>query len=238
MQQLLRLSIKPQPDDVTCGPTCLHALYNYYRDPIDMEEVIAQVQQLKSGGTLAVYLGIHALKRDYRAKIYTYNLHMFDPTWFTEAVDLSEKLRQQAEAKKDCKLRHATDAYQQFLKLGGKIRYAELTSQLLKKYLVKQVPILTGLSATYLYQCAREIPETNQYDDIQGEPSGHFVLIKGYDKASRTVHISDPLNPNPVAETEQHYQVSIYRLINAILLGIVTYDANLLIIQPRKSDHV
>jgi hypothetical protein len=203
-----------------------------------MEEVIGQVQQLKSGGTLAVYLGIHALKRGYQAKIYTYNLHMFDPCWFEEGVDLSENLRQQAEVKKDRKLRQATAAYQRYLELGGKIQYAELTTRLLRKYLLKQVPILTGLSATYLYQCAREIPETNQYDDIRGEPSGHFVLIKGYDRESRTVHISDPLNPNPVAETEQHYQVSIYRLINAILLGIVTYDANLLIIQPKKSEHV
>jgi hypothetical protein len=33
-----------------------------------------------------------------------------------------------------------------------------------------------------------------------------------------------------------YYQVGIHRLINAILLGIVTYDANILIIEPsRKS---
>jgi len=238
LQNMMRLNIKPQPDDVTCGPTCLHALYNYYQDTVDMEEVIAQVQQLKTGGTLAVYLGIHALKRGYPATIYTYNLHIFDPSWFTEGTDLADKLRQQSSLKKDRKIRKATAAYLQFLELGGKIRYAELTNRLLKKYLVRRIPILTGLSATYLYQCAREIPETSQYDDVMGEPSGHFVLIKGYDKESRMVHISDPLNPNPVAKTEQHYQVSIYRLINAILLGIVTYDANLLIIQPKNSEYV
>ena len=238
LQNVLRLSIKPQPDDFTCGPTCLHALYNYYQDPVGMEQVIAQVQQLKNGGTLAVCLGIHALKRGYQAKIYTYNLHIFDPSWFAEGIDLADKLRQQADIKKDIKIRQATAAYLQYLALGGKIQYAELTSHLLKKHLVRQVPILTGLSATYLYQCAREIPETNQYDDVYGEPSGHFVLIKGYDKQSQMVHISDPLNPNPVAKTEQHYQVSIYRLINAILLGIVTFDANLLIIQPKKRKHV
>ncbi|MFP4089607.1 MAG: hypothetical protein ACLFUB_01340 [Cyclobacteriaceae bacterium] len=50
-------------------------------------------------------------------------------------------------------------------------------------------------------------------------------------------HISDPLNPNPVADREQHYQVPMTRLMNAILLGIVTYDANLLIIQPKKPKH-
>lgn len=238
VHHVLSVNIRPQPDDVTCGPTCLHALYNYYQDHIEMEQVIGQVQQLKSGGTLAVYLGIHALQRGYQTKIYTYNLHIFDPTWFAEGVDLKEKLKQQVAVKKDHRIKKTTAAYLKYLELGGKIQYAELTTRLMKKYLVRQVPILTGLSATYLYQCAREIAETNQYDDISGEPSGHFVLIKGYDRESRMVHISDPLNPNPVAKTEQHYQVSIYRLINAILLGIVTYDANLLIIQPKKKEHV
>ncbi|WKN30795.1 C39 family peptidase [Porifericola rhodea] len=231
---ILTVNIKPQPDDVTCGPTCLHALYNYYQDHIEIDEVIRQTEQLKTGGTLAVYLGIHALRRGYNASIYTYNLHIFDPTWFVEGVNLGQKLKQQAAHKRQIKIKEATQAYLSFLELGGHIQYEELTPKLIKKFLIKQIPILCGLSATYLYQCAREIADTNEYHDVKGEPSGHFVLIKGYDKEQRMVHISDPLNPNPVAETEQHYQVPIDRLINAILLGIVTYDANLLIIKPKN----
>ncbi len=235
INHIMTVNIKPQPDDVTCGPTCLQALYNYYQDHIEIEDVIREVQQLKTGGTLAVYLGIHALQRGYQAIIYTYNLHIFDPTWFSPEIELKIKLRQQASLKRQFGIKHATDAYINYLNLGGQILYEELTPKLLKRYLTKQIPILTGLSATYLYQCAREIPETNQYHDVKGEPSGHFVLIKGYDRETRMVHISDPLNPNPVAKTIQHYQVPIDRLINAILLGIVTYDANLLIIKPKKS---
>jgi hypothetical protein len=37
------------------------------------------------------------------------------------------------------------------------------------------------------------------------------------------------MNPNPLKS--QYYNVSFERLIQAILLGIVTYDANLLIIE-------
>ncbi len=230
----LDLVIKAQPDDVTCGPTCLHALYNYYRDPVGLLDVIREVSQLKTGGTLAVFLGIHALKRGYPATIYTYNLHIFDPTWFLPNIDLTQKLKLQQKLKQDVKMQHATEAYLQFLELGGKIKYQELTTDLLKRYLIKRIPILTGLSATYLYQCAREIPDTNQMDDLQGEPAGHFVLIKGYSKKTRLADISDPLNPNPLVGTQQHYKVQINRLINAILLGIITYDANLLIIHPKK----
>lgn len=232
-KDMLDLVIKAQPDDVTCGPTCLHALYNYYQDPISLLSVIGEVTQFKTGGTLAVFLGTHALIRGYKATIYTYNLHIFDPTWFSPEINLAEKLKAQLKHKRDLKTEQATNAYLQFLELGGKIKYEELTADLLKRYLTKKIPILTGLSATYLYQCAREIPETSQFDDIKGEPCGHFVLIKGFSYRTQQADISDPLNPNPLVGTQQHYKVHINRLINAILLGIITYDANILIIHPK-----
>src|SRR5271163_3163697 len=78
----LNFDIKAQPDEVTCGPTCLHALYQYYNDSISLKEVIREVKSLKTGGTLAVMLGNHALKHGYKAYIYTHNLNIFDPTWF------------------------------------------------------------------------------------------------------------------------------------------------------------
>ena len=78
----LGFDIQAQPDDVTCGPTCLHSLYQYYGDKIPLKDVIRDVKSLRTGGTLAVMLGNHALKRGYKAHIYTYNLNVFDPTWF------------------------------------------------------------------------------------------------------------------------------------------------------------
>ena len=74
--------IQAQPDEVTCGPTCLQALYNYYGDTVALTDVIRGCAKLKFGGTLAVMLGHHTLQRGYRAHIYTYNLNVFDPTWF------------------------------------------------------------------------------------------------------------------------------------------------------------
>ena len=63
-------------------------------------------------------------------------------------------------------------------------------------------------------------------------PAGHFVVLCGYDRVEKTVLVADPYQPNPLAPGQQ-YVVSIDRVICAILLGILTYDANLLIIQPR-----
>ncbi|MEQ9424646.1 MAG: C39 family peptidase [Cyclobacteriaceae bacterium] len=234
MSKRLSVDILPQPNDVTCGPTCLHAVYNYYGDDITLQEVVKGVKQLKLGGTLAVYLGIHAIEQGYKAKIYTYNLQVFDPTWFNlDRKSMRQKLKEQLEEKPTKRMQEATEAYLHFLNIGGTIAHDELTPALVRSSLLKGYPILTGLSATYLYQSAREIGETNAYDDIKGEPSGHFVVVSGYDKSNKEVLIADPLNPNPISDKEQYYHVDIQRLINAIMLGIVTYDANLLIIQPE-----
>lgn len=224
----------PQPSDVTCGPTSLHAVYRYYGDNITLDAVIDEVKQLKGGGTLAVMLGNHALSRGYQAEIFTYNLHMFDPSWFnSKFTDLRSKLLEQMKYKTSHKFLQASRAYLKFLKLGGKIRFKELTPLMIKRILHTGQPILSGLSATYLYQSKREIGETNIYDDIKGEPSGHFVVLADYDPDAKKCLIADPLNPNPIKDSIQYYQVDVHRVINAILLGIVTYDANLLIIHPR-----
>jgi hypothetical protein len=225
----------PQPTDVSCGPTCLHAVYGYYGDFVDLDFVIESVRQLKDGGTLAVMLGNHALRRGYRATIYTYNLHVFDPSWFDGEVDLRFKLEEQSINKVSRKLKQATRAYLDFLSLGGEIKYQVLTARLLSSLLERGIPILTGLSATYLYGTKREIGETNTYDDIKGEPAGHFVVISEMDAESSKVTIADPLAANTIQPNKHYYQVDIERVINAILLGIVTYDANLLIIEPKNS---
>ena len=227
------LAILPQPNDTTCGPTCLHAVYRFYGDPISLEQVISEVRPLPTGGTLAVWLACHALARGYRAQIYTYNLQLFDPTWFAPGVDLEEKLRDQLRQKSSKRLALATEAYIEFQNLGGELYYEELRGTLIRSFLDRGIPILTGLSATYLYGCAREFED--HYDDIRGQPMGHFVLLRGHDKDRREVEVADPLANNPRFGT-QYYVVGLDRLIGSILLGIVTYDANLLVITPRDAE--
>lgn len=231
----LGFDIQAQPDEVTCGPTCLHALYHYYKDPVPLKDVIRDVKKLKTGGTLAVMLGNHALKRGYKAYIYTYNLNIFDPTWFKHSSKkIVQFLKEQMEFKhKRRKLQVASQAYIKFLESGGEIRYGELDENLIKGFLKRSTPILTGLSATFLYGTAREIPQFDIYDPIKGEPAGHFVVITGYDEEKNCVYIADPMEPNPLGKG-QVYPVSFVRLINSIMLGIVTYDANLLVIEPKK----
>ena len=234
----LVLEILRQPDDETCGPTCLHSVYAFHGDSVPLERVIREVTPLATGGTLGAYLGLHALVRGYQATLYTYNLELFDPTWFEEEpLRLVERLREQAEVKPDPTLRAATEAYVEFLLRGGRVRFEELGPELIREHLVDGLPIMTGLSATYLYDCPREVftDGRSRYDSVRGGATGHFVVVHGYDPVSDSVLVADPLHDNPRFGSSS-YRVGIMRLLGAIMLGVLTYDANLLVVQPRDKE--
>lgn len=235
----MRIRILAQPDDVTCGPTSLHAVYEHYGLKIPLSQLISEIEFLEEGGTLAVFLGIDALKRGFRARIYSFNLRVFDPTWANlDRQGLIAKLEQQLLYKHGKKFAQACKAYIRFLKMGGEIVFKELSTQLLQGYFKAGTPVLAGLSATYLYASAREF--TNEHnlsvlDDIQGEPSGHFVVLYGIDDEHRIL-VADPDGSTPLG-VDHHYHVPSRRLIHSILLGILTYDANLLVITSRPHSH-
>ena len=231
----LTVDILPQPDDATCGPTCLQAVYAYLDDPLPLDQVVREVTPLVSGGTLGVFLGVHALRRGYAATLYTYNLDIFDPSWFEEDLaHLPGRLAAQVQVKTGERLRVATDAYLDFLDLGGGIRFEELRPELIRRHLTDGEPILTGLSATYLYGCAREVERNGrlEYDSVRGDPMGHFVVVHGYDAITDSVLVADPLHENRFGS--HNYRVGVVRLLGAIMLGVLTYDGNLLVIRPKE----
>ena len=227
----LEIPILPQPDDVTCGPTCLHAVYGYMGIEDDLAQLIGEVRGLPEGGTLAVYLGNHALKRGLKARLYSYHLEIFDPSWQGLAGEaLAAKLAAQLGYKSGEKFERASRAYIRFLELGGQIALDDLTPELLDVPFNAGLPVLTGLSATYLYGSRREYTGPGNraiYDDVRGEPTGHFVVLCG--REGDNVRVADPFLGNPLADGH-HYDVDVQRLIRAIFLGVMTYDANLLVV--------
>ncbi len=239
---MLDVKINTQPDDETCGPTCLHAIYRFYGDNISPEEVIKGVGRLRNGGTLAALLGTHALKQKYSAMIYVYNLDLFDPSWFhphkLNNDELILRLKNQLRYKKTKRMKEATHAFIDFLKLGGELVFRDLNASMLKEHFDEKTPILAGLSATYLYQSPRERTLKKgqmMFDDLRGEPCGHFVVLSGYDEQNRRIVVADPHKQNPLS-SDNYYRVNSGRLMSAIMLGALTFDANLLVIQPKKSN--
>jgi len=227
------IEVLRQPDDVSCGPTCLTQVLRYFGDERDFDAVAPYVDRNADGGTVGVNLGRAALALGYGATIYTYNLRVFDPTWAALEPDaLRGKLVARAAAvADDPPLTRILDAYRAYLDAGGEVAFGDLDRALLVEHLAQGRPIVCGLSATHLYGTPREIAATNQPDDVAGEPAGHFVVIGGYlDRGARFV-VFDPYLNNPVAEG-QRYEVTERRLLNAILLGDVTFDGVLLLVHP------
>jgi hypothetical protein len=221
-----------QPDDVTCGPTCLRKIYHHFGVDLPQETVLGEIDRNEDGGTLAVFLGLAALRRGFEGRIYSYDLRIFDPTWRTLASEeLAEKLRQRIPHLGSAKVRRSGIAYLDFLSHGGTLAFEELTPGLLKRILNQDHPVLAGLSATHLYGFSRERhdPLTHQLvdDDVAGDPTGHFVVITGYEKWGRRFVIHDPSAHVPITR-DGRLVVDAHRLINSILLGDLTFDAVLL----------
>ena len=191
--------------------------------------------RMEHGGTFAVFLACDALRRDYHATIYTYNLLVFDPSWFFGRPEgfIAERLAQQRDVKPDRRLQHVTPGYLEFLELGGRLRFRDLTPRLIHRILELRYPIITGLSSTYLYRHPREHRPRDLPDDVRGSPAGHFVVIAGYDPHTRRVLVIDPYQPHPYGPTHE-YWISAARVIGAILLGVLTHDANMLVIHPPR----
>ncbi|MCB0320664.1 MAG: hypothetical protein KDD60_07025, partial [Bdellovibrionales bacterium] len=158
----INIDIEKQPTDCTCGPTCLHAVYRYFESDVVLDSVIEGVRALEDGGTLGVFLGLNALSRNYSAQIYSYNLSTFDPSWGgLTSEELIQKLREQAKHKAAKKFQLKSKAYIEFLSRGGKLSFQQLSVELLQRYFSCGIPILTGLSATYLYGSKREYTDKN-----------------------------------------------------------------------------
>lgn len=230
------IKIPLQKDDETCGIACLLGYYQYLGLNWDYEELNKEVEMLDTGGTLGVNLGIHALQLGMEVTLSSYNLQVFDPSWAKlSPQELTFKLQKQMDAKKaDQKLVQASSAYIRYLNLGGKIEFCDSSIDELKKKLDEEIPILVGLSSTFLYQSKREIPDTTELDDINGYPAGHFVVINGYDEKNKMISVCDPYPETPFSEQGSTYCVSADHLMTSIFLGIITYDANFLTIQKRK----
>jgi hypothetical protein len=224
-----------QPDDVSCGPTSLLKVLLGYGDERTFEDVEAAVSRNPDGGTLGVFLAQAALSLGYDATLYSYNLRIFDPTWAELSPPrLVEKLRERIVSVEDPRLQVAEEAYASFIESGGRVCFDDLDAELLLGLLRAGRPVICGLSATYLYRTPREIADTGAFDDVGGEPSGHFLVVVGYADAGASFIVSDPYRGLPLT-SQGTYEVGAQRLLNAILLGVMTYDGVLVVVEPRSA---
>ena len=232
----LPFQMDTQKDDVSCGPTCLAALYDYHGMDVPHDQVLREVEEMPNGGTIAVLIGLDAIKRGMASKVYICDLNTFDPTWKTLDNDgLAAKLLEQLQSREvDQKFEAATRAYVRYLLAGGEISFEEVTKELLEVQFLRGLPIIAGLSSTWLYQSMREFTGRNDMsvmDDMKGGPMGHFVVVHGFDEAGG-IQVADPSSSNPFSDNP-HYSIGYNKFLQALMLGSLTYDASLLVLSPQ-----
>ncbi|MDQ8184380.1 hypothetical protein [Pelagicoccus sp. SDUM812002] len=226
------LKMQVQPTETSCGPTCLQAVYQHFEDDYPLDHIISDIPENPDGGTYSVMLANHALKRGYQATIYSYNLRVFDPTWANlQAIEIAPKLAIRREHSTSKRARANLSAYIEFLEKGGMIRFDELDSALLAMLLAAGNPVIAGLNSTHLYRSSR-LKKNGRDDDVNGDVEGHFVTLFEYDHANKQILVADPYYKNPISDS-LIYAIDPQRLINSVMLGIVTYDANLLLIEKK-----
>ncbi len=222
-----------QPDDCSCGPTCLRQVYAALGAPRDHAEVDASVRRTPDGGTVAVWLGLAALGAGYAATLYPFGVQVFDPTWWgLDGAALRAKLVARAATRDSADARDYILSYVEFLDAGGTIRFQELTRALLCSRLAAGHPLVCGLSATWLYREQRQDPITDTSDDVGGEPVGHFVTLSGYREWGADFAVCDPEADAPFS-ADGRYHAPARRLLKGILLGDLTRDALLLEVAVR-----
>ncbi len=235
-EQFLAVPPMVQPDEVSCGPTCLAAVLRFHGlADASPEEVRRVTPRNPDGGALAPFLGLAAMRLGARARCHPFATRVFDPTWRKlSAAECLRRLVQRTEALPEGRLRRVHEAWRTFLEEGGEVALGELRPSELVQALDAGRPLICGLSITWLYQEPRERPEDNTDDDIHGSPVGHFVVVNGYGGSGQSFFVIDPWPEPPFDRSDGVYRVSQRRLTQAILLGDATHDAVILEVFPRE----
>lgn len=222
-----------QPDDVSCGPTALTAVLQFHGAKLDLPAVRSATPVNPDGGTLAPHLGRAALSFGFAVRAHPLALKVFDPTWRGLPREaLRDRVGRRLQTRPEGRERRVHEAWLGFLDAGGEVALGELRASELVGAIDRGHPLICGLCVTWLYQHARELPDDNQIDDIEGQPVGHFVVICGYERGGAKFVVADPWPQPPFAHDDGLYVVSRRRLTQAILLGDATHDAVLVEVLP------
>jgi hypothetical protein len=210
-------------------PDLLAQVYRFLGYERAVDEVISDTRRNADGGTLGVYLGISALRNGFRPTIYTYNLRIFDPTWRRlSPPEISGKLRERRRFVRSRRLKRAIAAYVEYLGMGCRVPVFRARCGFLVGLLQTGHPILTGFERN-VPLWVRSRTQRGVRRRFAASPRGISSSCAGYYPRSDRFVVRDPSSNIPFSRNGK-YTVEARRLIAAILLGDVTYDANLLVL--------
>lgn len=176
-----------------CGPTALKMVMEYLSGKdYDLDEIIKDADSIQKYVDWDFKLGTAAIKRGFKATIFTLSIDFFDPTWHgLSRSQLLRKLRQRLKFVMKYNKKDLHDGYIwwwyesslkaiiKFLEKGGKIVFKPITKELIISYLSKGVPVICPVNGSLMYGRKRFYRKT--FDDVKGKYFGHVITATGYE---------------------------------------------------------
>lgn len=215
-----------QPDNITCGPTSLRMVLNYYGKSVSHEEMMKHFTLFPGIGVLDPHICLAAKAMGFQAKTISFNFRVIHPSWTRlSREELLAKLKEYLPGIANYKDSVSTAGYIRWLEQGRRVEFQTLSRRLIVSYLQKGIPVIAALDMEYLYQ------GTVNWSEFRPEHATHFVVIFGYDAEKDAFQIADPWYEVPIPNEGGVYSVPADHLLMSILLGFQVNDADLVIIE-------
>jgi len=167
----------------TCGSSSLQQVLAYYGVKLGLDEILKDIKKYKYG-TFMPYLGLYAKRLGFMPKIVTYDVKVFDPTWFGLLVGQIIKKLETRSREMDVPhvYRSECKAFVRYLKAGGAIEFDFIKKGRIIKELERKRPVIVDVCSTILHRKERKNRVKDKYSDTSGEPMYHAVVVSGHEK--------------------------------------------------------
>ena len=199
----------------TCGPVCLLNIYKEIGIETDLKTILKELKINDKTTTYPAQLGTHLLSKGLNPILINSTPQTVSPSWENlSEKDVTAKLEQWIKINKKNKWLKSVKWLISYLKKGGKLKIADLTTSLIDRYLNEGYKVICCLEESWIWG-ERKIEEKAVFDDIKGSPRGHFIIL--YSHTGNEYLVSDPF-PTGMKNKEGLYKLNKDKLLVATLV--------------------
>lgn len=206
----------------SCGPVSLYNIYEHFGIKTSLHQILNDLKIDDKKATYPAQLAVDIKKHGLSTILLTSSPRLVAPNWVNhENKEIIEKLSKWLKKHKNDKWSGNVKHLLTYLKHNGDILITDLTTKLIDEYLDQGYLVMPCLEDSWIWG-QRKIKGKAEFDDIAGEPRGHFVVV--YGKEDNEYLVSDPY-PTGLQNREGIYRIDKDKLLVATLFWSATIVA-------------
>ncbi len=199
----------------SCGPVCLLNVYRYFGIKTELKDILKELRIDDKTTTYPAQLASHLLSNGLKTVFINTNPFVVSPSWKNiRNKELVQKLTKWLKKNKKGRWEKSAKYLLKYLKKGGEIKICDLSTKMIDEYMAEGYLLICCLEESWIWG-ERKIKGTNKFDDIKGEPRGHFIIL--YDKEGEDYLVSDPY-PTGLKNRNGLYKLDKNKLLAATLV--------------------